>query len=182
MILNFEEKTKELYKLLNSFELCYPIIIKNIEKYNIEEIKDKAYLAWYAGGIYFSEEFEFSKSVFVDYFFEKIFESFNITNLSEKGILFAFFSLGAVISVNNFEEARILLKDYYKIIASGIVLIQKVKFDFFEDGKKKWSIETIKKYSSFDDEDELEDFNPVKEFKKIINDSEKNKDDIKILN
>ncbi len=182
MILNFEEKIKELHKLLNSFELCYPIIIKNIKKYYIQELKEKAYLAWYAGGIYFSEEFEFSKSIFIDYFFEKIFESFNIKNLSEKGIFFSFFSLGAIISVNNFEEARILLKDYYKIIAAGIVLIQNVKFDFFENGKKKWSIETIKKYASFDEDEEIEDLNPVKEFKKVINDSDKNKDDVKILN
>ncbi len=180
-ILNVKEKAKELYNLLNSFELCYPIIKRNIEKYEIKSMKNKCFLSWNAGIYFFSKELDITRNIFLDYFFEKIFETFNFKNLQEKGILFAFFSMGAVVSLNNYEEARVLLRDYYKIIAVGIVLIQKLRYDYVENGIKKWTLETIEKYIG-DRNSENKSKDIIREFHEIINSKEKEKHESKILN
>ncbi len=179
-LLSNHEKIKELENLLNAFELCYPVITKNIEKLNITEIKQKCYLSWFAGMVFFKKNNSQSKDIVMDYFFEKIYNSFNFKNFSEKGVLFAFFSLGAIVSINNYDSAKDLLKDYYKIIAVGIVLIQRLKFDYIEGGIKKWSYDTIKKYFSSDNV--VIQGNSLKEFYKIINEKDSNIHDRKILN
>ncbi len=182
MILNPDEKIKELHNLLNSFEKCYPIIKKYIKKYKISEQKEKCYLSWFAGQIYFSSESDLSKDIFMDYFFQKIFDTFSMKTVNEKSGLFAFFSLGAVVSINKFDQIKTILNDYYSIIAAGIVLIQRFKFDYIENGIKKWSIETIEKYSNIERNNPTEEIGSIKEFNKIINSKDEEKDDIKILN
>ena len=179
-LLSNHEKIKELKNLLNAFEVCYPIIEKNIEKFEIENIKHKCYLSWFAGVIFFKKDIPKFKDLVLDYFFEKIYNSFNFKNFSEKGVLFAFFSLGGIVSINNYDSAKDLLKDYYKIIAVGIVLLQRLKFDYIEDGVRKWSYETISKY--FSNESIVIDSNSLREFYKIIHEKDSNVHDRKILN
>ena len=181
-ILTAEEKVKELYNLINAYELCYPVIKKNIEKFEITSIRDRCYLAWTAGATYFNPDLKLSKNVFMDYFFDKGFETFNKEKMSDKSILFTFFSLGAVVSKNSFDEIKVILRDYYNIIAVGIVLIHRVKYDIIENGVRKWSIETIKKYANFDDSSTKNDIDYIKEFNRIINSKDKEKNDTKILN
>ena len=182
MILNSEEKVRELHNLLNSFEKCFPVIRKKIEKYKIDNLKDKCFLAWHAGQVFFNKNLNISKDIFMDYFFKKIFETFKLKNIEEKSALFTFFSLGAVVSLNDFEQVKIILNDYYKIIANGIVLIQTVKFDVVENGIKKWRFETVKKFSKFNENDNEDNVNAIREFNKIINTTFNKKDEIKILN
>ncbi len=182
-LLTYEEKVKELHNLLNSFELCYPIIKKNIDKFDIKSIKHKCYLGWTAGITYFNSKLSLTENIFLDYFFDKIYETFNIKKMNLKAILFSFFSFGAVVSINKYEVVKDLLKDYYNIIAIGIVLIQRIKYDYIENGIKKWSIETIKKYAFFNDKSAKDNsHNPLKEFQEIINGKEKEHHENKILN
>jgi hypothetical protein len=137
----------ELQNLLNSFENAYPILIRNIKKFNIETSRDKCFLAWIAG-INFNRDIEnnFIKKVVQELLFKNIFKSIKIKDFTEKSILFIYFSLGYITGGNSFSDKKDFYKEYLPLISKGAVILEKIKFDSFENGAICWSLSTIKKF------------------------------------
>jgi hypothetical protein len=137
---------KELHNLLNNFEKVFPILKRNIEKFEIEDIQYKCYLAW-VGGIYFhKKDRNFFEKFVMDVLFKNIFSSLNIDALSIKALMFIYFGLGGISSINYFNNKKDFFKEYFPLLSKGAVLIDNLKFDKFKDGFKYWELSTISKY------------------------------------
>jgi len=137
---------RELHNLLNNYEKVYPILKRNIEKFKIEEEKNKCYLAWVAGVYFHKENANLFEKFVLDILFKNIFSTLKINTLSTKALMFIYFGLGAVSALNYSNNKKDFFKEYFPLLSKGAVLIDNLKFDKFKDGYKYWDISTITMY------------------------------------
>jgi len=139
-------KLCELQNLMNGFEKVFPILSKNMSIYKITEQKDKCYLAWIAGMNFHKQNFSFLEKFVQDVLFKNMFKSLKLKNISERAVLFVYFSLGLIAAANYNNDGKDFYKDYLPVISKGAAIIDTVKFDGFKDGYRYWEMKTLAQY------------------------------------
>ncbi len=137
---------KELHNLMNNYEKVYPILKRNIEKFQIENKKSKCYLSWVAGVYFHKKDINLFEKFVLDVLFKNIFSTLNVDTLSIKALMFIYFGLGGISSLNYSNNKKDFFKEYFPLLSKGAVLIDNLKFDTFKDGFKYWELSTISKY------------------------------------
>ncbi len=143
---------KELQNLMNNFERVFPVIINSMDEFNITIDRDRYYLSWIAGMNFHKQDFSFVEKFVQDVLFKNLYKTLSFKNLSEKAVMFIYFSLGAIAAINYNSESKEFYKEYLPVISKGAAIIDNVKFDRFQEGRRYWSLQTLIQY--FTDKDE----------------------------
>ncbi len=152
-------RIKELQNIMNNFEKAYPILMKNIDEFNIRSEKDQAYLAWIAGMNFYKHNLTFSEKILQNLLFKNLYKTLNFNVISQRAVMFVYFALGTISIANYKSKSKEFYNEYMNVISKGVAIIDSVKFDRYVDGYRYWDIRTLAQFFKDESEDKVIDKN-----------------------